>query len=195
MPALVKTEYTGEIVWMGSVPDRGASLMSDPVTSLFASFAGGPDEDHAGLTRPSCSRVLTQYPRNTTIRNTRQFSVVCAQELKIIADKIGVDEFDPRWIGASIVISGLPDFTHTPPSSRLQMPSGATLVVDMENRPCVLPGPYIEADAAGAGRKFKTAAKNKRGITAWVECEGDISVGDSVALHIPDQRAWMPVAP
>jgi len=192
MPALIKTEFTGEIIWMGCVPDRETSLMSDPVQSAFASFAGFKGEAHGGLTRASCSRVLTQYPRDTEIRNTRQFSIVSAEELEEVAKDIGVDDFDWRWVGASIVVRGLPDFTHTPPSARLQMPSGATLVVDMENRPCVLPAPYIEADVEGAGKKFKTAAKNKRGITAWVEREGDISVGDPISLHIPDQRAWAP---
>jgi hypothetical protein len=62
----------------------------------------------------------------------------------------------------------------------------------MENRPCVLPAPYIEADAPGAGKKFKTAAKNKRGVTAWVEREGEIAVGASISVHIPDQRPWAP---
>ncbi|WP_420861105.1 MOSC domain-containing protein [Algirhabdus cladophorae] len=194
MPALIKTDFTGKITWLGHVPDRDASLLSQPVAKAFASFAGFEAEDHGGLTRASCSRVLTQYPRNTVIRNTRQFSIVSAEEMQTVADKIGVATFDPQWIGASIVISGLPDFTHLPPSSRLQMPSGATLTVDMENRPCVLPGPYIEADAPGVGKKFKAAAKDKRGVTAWVEREGDIAVGDVVTLHIPDQRVWQPAS-
>jgi len=192
MPALIKTDYIGEIVWMGAVPDRDASLMSDPIDRVFAGFGGFDGEDHAGLTRPSCSRVLTQYPRGTEIRNTRQFSIVSAEELAEIAQEIGVEDFDPCWIGASVVIQGLPDFTHIPPSARLQMKSGATLVVDMENQPCVLPAPYIEADVEGAGKKFKTAAKGKRGVTAWVEREGDIAIGDSVQLHIPGQRVWAP---
>lgn len=192
MPALIKSDFTGSIIWLGTVPDREASLQSDPLRTAYASFAGFEGEDHGGLTRPSCSRVLTQYPRGTQIRNTRQFSIVSAEELQTVADAIGTDTFDPRWIGASIVVSGLPDFTHLPPSSRLQMQSGATLVVDMENRPCVLPAPYIEAAHPSAGKKFKTAAKNKRGVTAWVEREGEITVGDTVTLHIPDQRAWRP---
>jgi hypothetical protein len=192
MPALIKTNYIGEIVWMGTVPDREASLLSDPIQSVFAGFAGFENEDHAGLTRPSCGRVLTQYPRNTEIRNTRQFSIVSLEEMEEVAASIGVEKFDMRWVGATIVVKGIPDFTHLPPSARLQMTSGATLVVDMENRPCVLPAPYIEADAPGAGKKFKTAAKNKRGVTAWVEREGEIAVGASISVHIPDQRPWAP---
>lgn len=191
MPALKPTNVIGRITWLGIVPDRAAALASIPREVLSLTFAGPEGEDHGGLTRPSCSRVLSQYPtRGTEIKNTRQLAVVSAEELAEIAAEIGVAAFDPRWIGATIVIEGIPDFTHVPPSSRLQAPSGATITVDMENRPCVLPGPVINADVPGAGQKFKTAAKSKRGVTAWVEREGDIALGDEISLHVPDQRAW-----
>jgi MOSC domain-containing protein YiiM len=154
------------------------------------SFAGFAGEDHAGLTRPSCSRVAQQYPKGTEIRNTRQICIVSAEEMAEVAQSIGVDHFNPEWCGAGIVIEGIADFTHIPPSSRLQTSSGATLTVDMENQPCHLPAPVIETDAPGHGKAFKQAAKDKRGVTAWVEREGTIQLGDSVTLHIPGQRAW-----
>ena len=81
-----------------------------------------------------------------------------------------------------------------PPSSRLQFTSGATLTVDMENRPCHLPAPVIDEDAPGHGKAFKAAAKGRRGVTAWVEREGALHLGDEVVLHIPDQRVWAPEA-
>jgi hypothetical protein len=88
------------------------------------------------------------------------------------------------------VISGIPDFSHLPPSSRLQVDGGATLVLDMENRPCTLPAKGIEALHPGYGAKFKPAAKDRRGVTAWVEREGVLRLGAKVRLHVPDQRAW-----
>lgn len=190
MPALIKTEFTGKITWLGRVPDRAAALRSEPVERVDASFAGIDGEDHGGLTRPSCSRVKTQYPKGTTIRNTRQICIVSAEEMAEVAAAIGVQAFNPEWCGAGIVIEGIPDFTHIPPSSRLQMGSGATLTVDMENQPCHLPAPVIDEDAPGHGRAFKTAAKGKRGVTAWVEREGVLQLGDTVTLHVPGQRAW-----
>ena len=190
MPALVATEFVGEVTWLGCVTNREADLASAGRSQVFASFAGAAQEDHAGLTRASCSRVTTQYPKGTEIRNTRQFSVVSAEELATIAENMGIERLDPSWIGASVVISGLPDFTHLPPSSRLQFASGATLVVDMLNRPCHLPVPVIDRYLPGEGRKFKAAAKGLRGVTAWVEREGELRVGDGVDLHIPGQRAW-----
>jgi len=77
-----------------------------------------------------------------------------------------------------------------PPNARLQATSGATITVDTENRPCVLPGREIEKDSPGHGPKFKTAAANRRGVTAWIEREGLLRVGDTLRLFIPDQPAW-----
>ncbi|WP_439154740.1 MOSC domain-containing protein [Yoonia sp.] len=192
MPALKPTDITGAVVWIGHVPDRDASLRSETCREAMLTFAGIPGEVHGGLTRPSCSRVISQHPRGTEIRNARQLSVVSEEDLAAIAADCGLDSLDPALVGASLVIRGIPDFTHVPPSSRLQMTSGATLVIDMENRPCHLPAKPINAQHPGAGNAFKVAAKGRRGVTAWVEREGRMQVGDTVRLHIPDQRAWRP---
>ena len=192
MPALVKTEYVGRIVWLGRVLDRSAALRSKRLEAVDARFSGLNGEDHGGLTRASCSRVVTQYPKGTEIRNVRQLSVLSAEELAAIAEEIGVEAFDPGWAGASMVVEGIPDFTHVPPSSRLQTQNGTTLTIDMENQPCHLPAPVIDEDAPGHGKGFKAAAKDRRGVTAWVEREGPLAIGDSVTLHVPAQRAWAP---
>ena len=192
MPALKPTDIIGQISWLGHVPDRDASLRSVPVQEVDLRFDGMPGEAHGGLTRTSCSRVSSQYPKGTEIRNVRQLSVMSAEELAEIAMDCGLETLDPTYVGASLVISGIPDFTHLPPSSRLQFPDGSSIVVDMENRPCHLPAVVINADAPGAGDRFKAAAKDKRGVTAWVEREGHVHLGDAVRLHVPDQRAWRP---
>ncbi|HEV8036757.1 MOSC domain-containing protein [Yoonia sp.] len=192
MPALAPTKITGEVVWIGHVSDRDTSLRSQAADMAELTYAGISGEVHGGLTRPSCSRVLSQYPRNTEIRNVRQLSVVSAEELAEIAADCGLETLDPALIGASLVIKGITDFSHLPPSSRLQFADGSAIVVDMQNRPCHLPAKVINAEHPGAGDKFKTAAKGKRGVTAWVEREGNIHLGDTVTLHIPDQRAWAP---
>lgn len=190
MPALIPTGHFGTITWLGRVADRGAALASTAVAELRAGFSGPEGEAHRGLTRPSDSRVLAQYPRGTEIRNTRQFSILSREELDLIAADMGIAVLDPALVGASLVISGIADFSHLPPSSRLQTEEGATLVIDMQNRPCTLPGPVIEAAHPGFGRAFKPAAVGRRGVTAWVEREGILRLGQRVRLHIPDQRAW-----
>ncbi|EAQ23632.1 MULTISPECIES: MOSC domain-containing protein [unclassified Roseovarius] len=190
MPALIPTEYEARLTWLGRVAQRDTTLEAEPLDAVDVTFAGIAGEDHAGLTRPSCSRVLSQHPRNTEIRNVRQFSVLSVEELTAIAATMGIARLDPAWLGASLVIEGIPDLSHLPPSSRLQGPDGVTLVVDMENRPCQLPAKVIEGYAPGFGARFKRAASGRRGVTAWVEREGRLSRGDTLRLHIPDQPIW-----
>ena len=190
MPELVPTDHYGEIIWLGRVASREASLRSDAVDQVTATYAGIEGEDHSGLTRPSCVRVKSQYPEGTEIRNTRQISILSAEELAEIAADIGVAEMNPEWLGASMVVKGIADFSHVPPNSRLQSDSGTTLTIDMLNGPCSWPGKEIEADAAGHGKAFKAAAMGKRGVTAWVEREGSLRVGEKLRLHIPGQRVW-----
>ncbi len=190
MSALKPTRFTGTIAWLGVVADRDAALPSAPVQTITATFAGPMGEAHGGLTRPSCSRVKGQYPANTTIRNVRQFSILSAEDLAAIAADMGLATLDPALVGATLVIDGIPDFTHLPPSSRLQAAGGCTLVVDMENRPCTLPARPIEDRHPTFGKRFKPAAQGRRGVTAWVEREGTLTLGETITLHIPDQPVW-----
>ncbi len=191
MPFLRETEYAGEIVWLGFVP-AGESLCARAVQSLELGFAGVIGERHEGLNRSSCVRVKNLYPKGTEIRNVRQLSILSVEELEEIAREMEMDNLDPSYLGASIVLKGIPDFSHVPPSSRLQAEDGLTITVDMENAPCVLPGREIDADHPGHGAAFKPAAKERRGITAWVERPGCLRLGDSLKLFVPDQRVWTP---
>lgn len=192
MPALKPTDYYADVIWVGIVSNPAAGIVSTPSDDLDLTYAGPQGDTHSGLTRPSCSRVLSQYPRGTDIRNTRQISIVCADELAQIATSIGLEKIDPSWLGATIVVRGIPDFSHVPPSARLQSPSGTTVVVDMQNRPCHLPARVIGAIDPQAGQRFKSAAAGLRGVTAWVERVGRLALGDRLRLHVPDQRSWLP---
>ncbi len=193
MPALKPTDHYGRIVWLGHVTqpvDKDLLIHGAPLQEMRLTFAGYAGEVHGGLTRASCSRVSAQHPRGTEIRNTRQISIVSEEDLTAIAAELGLPGVDPAWMGAGIVVAGIPDFTHLPPSSRLQNDSGATLVVDMENRPCIEPATTIENARPGHGKAFKAAAQGRRGVTAWVEREGVLRVGDRLRMHLPDQRVW-----
>ena len=65
------------------------------------------------------------------IANTRQVSVLSAEELAEIAERMGLESLSPSLLRATMVIAGIPDFSHIPPGSRLQGSSGATLVVNL----------------------------------------------------------------
>ncbi|MEL7257636.1 MAG: MOSC domain-containing protein [Pseudomonadota bacterium] len=190
MPALLPTDYYARVTWLGFVKTQDDGIRSEPFTSVDVGWDGVPGEFHGGRTRPSCVRVKDQHEEGTEIANVRQFSVLSAEELADIAKEVGLDEMNPEWMGASIVVEGIDDFTHIPPSSRLQSDEGTTLVVDMENRPCIWPGKELEKDHEGYGKLFKPAARHRRGVTAWVERPGPLRIGDTLRLHVPDQRPW-----
>ena len=191
MPTLVRSGFQGEVVWLGHVP-AGGSLRAGAVDQLDLGFDGVTGGRHQGVNREACGRVKNLYPTGTQIRNVRQLSILSAEELDATAKTMGLDQLDPELLGVSIVLRGIPDFTHIPPAARLQGASGVTLTVDIENRPCVLPGREIESEQPGFGAAFKPAAANRRGVTAWVERTGRLSIGDQLMLFIPDQPAWQP---
>ncbi len=192
MPALLPTAFHARVVWLGvqRVPVENLVISSGPVAEMPLTLAGFAEEVHAGISRPACSRVKELHPRDTPIRNARQLCIVSAEEMALVAAELAMPDFDYAWVGASLVLEGIPDFTLVPPSSRLQGPDGVTLVVDMENRPCQEPAVTIGKARPGQGKTFKTAATGRRGVTASVEREGVLRLGDSLRLFIPDQPAW-----
>lgn len=192
MPALKPTPFSATITYLGLVPP--GQLASDPVGRMVIGFDGPEGEAHAGRLRDSCSRVVSQHPKGTPIANTRQITILSEEELAETAFAMHLPRIAPEWVGANIVLRGLPDLTHLPPSSRLQGPDGVTLVIDMENRACVLPGREIDRHHPGVGPRYKPAATGRRGVVAWVERPGVLEPGQTLSLHIPDQRAWAHLA-
>lgn len=190
--ALAFSGHSGRITWLGRVGERAAGLASTRVEVLKLGWAGALGEAHGGRNRSACSRVRALHPKGTEIANTRQLSLVSAEELAAIAAGMEVAQLDPAWLGASLVVAGIADFSHLPPSSRLQGPDGATLVVDIENRPCTETGREVGTHLPGRGPAFKPAAMGRRGVTAWVERPGRLALGDELRLFVPTQRPWTP---
>ncbi len=190
MPILMPTDHYGETCGLYVNSDRDDGMASRSMDRVYAGYDGFEGEAHGGLTRPSCSRMKLQYPRGAEIRNVRQICVLSVEELDAIAADMGIDTIDPRWIGANVVLKGIPDFTTIPPSSRLVFEGGVSLTVDMENAPCRFAAEAIEAHRPGKGMTFAKKAMGRRGVTAWVERTGEIAVGEKARLHIPPQRLY-----
>lgn len=194
MAILRPTEFYGEVTYLGVVLDREVTLRSEPRDALELTYDGATGECHGGRTRPSCTRVKLQYPKGTEIANARQLSMLSVEDMAATAADMGIDGIEPEWTGANIVLSGIPDFTLIPPSSRLIFENGASIVSDMENGPCKFVGQEIEAQYPGKGLAFPSKAMNRRGVCGSVERTGRIEIGMKARLHIPPQRIWAPGA-
>ena len=185
---LKKLDARTEAALINTTPDE--DLSSSRVSSIKVTYAGFEGESHSGLVRASCERVRGQYKKGTEIRNTRQISIISVEELASIASSMGIDGLQPEWLGANLLVSGIPDFSRIPPSTRMIFASGASLVVDLENSPCKYPGEIIERHHPGKGELFVKAAYGRRGVTAWVEREGHITTGEAIQVHIPPQHMY-----
>ncbi len=185
-----KAIFQGKVEQLFTRPSRAQGFEKASRDVLNLLFSGPEGDCHAGLTRASDSRTLVLYPRNTPIRNVRQVTLVAPDELADIAAVLNVSHIDPTWLGANMLLSGIPDMTLLPPSTRIQFPSGATLVVDMENAPCNQVAKAIVQHHGEAGWQFVQAAAHKRGLTAWVEREGEVKVGDEATLFLPPNRIY-----
>lgn len=174
----------------------GKDLTTGHRQHLSVDFGGFVGDVHSGMTRRSCGRVRHQYPPGTEIRNTRQISALSVEELELIAHAMQLDlPINPAWLGANLLLQGLPRFSKLPPSSRLIASNGTSLVVDMENAPCRFPGDILEQHYPHKGRRFTQAAEGYRGVTLWVERPGSLRLGDTLRLHVPPVVSWQPDEP
>lgn len=187
---LSKAPFQGKVEMLLRAPDRETGLEKGQVKEFRALFAGIEDDCHGGFTRKSDSRMLKQFRRGTEVKNARQVSILSVEELRDIAEAMGIPAVKPEWVGANIVTSGIPDLTLLPPSTRLHFPSGASLAIDIENVPCRYPAAIIEGHHPEAAVGFVTAARHKRGVVGWVEAEGVIREGDAITLWLPPQRVY-----
>jgi len=190
VPILKTTAIVGTVETLLVNGDADSGLATTGIGSAKVNFDGIEGDCHSSLVREACVRTREQYAIGTPIRNTRHFSILSVEDLAVIAAKMGVPHLKPEWVGANLLLSGIPNFTQLPPSSRLIFSGGVSLVVDMENEPCKYPGEIIEMSFPGKGHLFAYNARGLRGVTAWVEKEGRISQGDTVSLHIPPQRIY-----
>ncbi len=190
MSVVTKLKFVGRVEQLLSTVKGGANFEKQQRTTLKLLLSGPEGDCHAGETRLSDSRTLQTYKRNTVIRNVRQLTVISVEEMADVAQALDLPEMNAAWLAANMVTSGIPDLTLLPPSSRLQFPSGATLVIDTENLPCRQVAEVIARSYPEKGPLFVKAATHKRGLTAWVECAGDVSIGDQIKIFIPPQRIY-----
>ena len=187
---LSKASFTGTVSQLLASPDRDTGLEKQQREQVLLRFDGIAGDCHGGLTRKSDSRMLKQFRRGTEVKNARQVSILSEEELEDIARAMGIARVKPEWVGANLVTRGIPDLTLLPPSTRLQFPSGAMIVVDIENLPCRYPADIIAKRHPEQTKGFVAAARHKRGIVGWIEAEGDVRLGDAITVWLPPRRTY-----
>ena len=170
----------------------GKDFLSEPTDALELTYGGIKDDFHEGLTRKSGGRE-PWYARGTEMKNERQVSILSIEELEDIRVAMGLEKLDPGWIGASLVLEGIPNMSYLPARTLLFFDGGVTLRVDGYNAPCRLAGGAI-AKAVGIEAEdhtktdmalsFKEAGHMRRGLVAWVEREGVIRAGEGLTARI-----------
>ena len=166
-------------------------FQSRDVDELTLTFEGVEGDFHAGHTRRSGSRE-PWYPRGTEMRNERQVSIVAPDELAVIARRMEIREVRPEWIGANLLISGVPQLSMLPPGTLLYFSGGVTIKVDAQNGPCRIAGRAVAENARMPDHEagsllFPKVAKRLRGLVGWVEKPGIIKSGEQVSVRIPEQ--------
>jgi hypothetical protein len=194
MPLLSKLPFTGKVESLLLRPSRETGFEKSPTGSITLRLSGPEGDCHTGLTRASDSRTLQLYKRDTEIRNVRQITILSEEELAATANDLGIPKIDPSWFGANMVLTGIPDLTLLLPSTRFQFPSGAVLVNDMENLPCSQIAEVVGRHHPEVRFNLVKSATHRRGLTAWVEREGEVKTGDAVIVWLPPNRVY-PHAP
>lgn len=140
-----------------------------------------------------------KQPQGTVRRNERQWSAVSVEELADIQKKMDLTEpLSAASLGANLCLKGLPELSRLPKGTLLKFPSGAELIVEEYNPPCVHMGKRLAAiyktnsGTPLSDTAFSKAAKFSRGVVGVVEVAGTIKAGDDVAIILYESPKWLP---
>lgn len=170
-------------------------LGKDEHTSIHVEPDGIVSDKHRGFTRMASSWDIE--PAGTIRRNERQWSGVSLEEISIISQKMDLGEpLTASVLGANLCVTGFPDFSTLPKGSKLIFPSGAVLVVEEENPPCLDMGIRIEraytasSGTTVSGKMFPKFALHLRGVVGFVDVPGTIYKGDNLIIQVYEAPAW-----
>ena len=177
---------TGRVVRV-AVCRRGP-IESQPVQALVLLPDGVEGDRHFGPTLRAGPRQKG-VPKGTVLPNTRQVSLVSAEESHEVAHRLGLERLDFTWLAANVLLEGLPALSAT--TGVLRFSGGVELEVEGANEPCRKVGRVI---AAATGRdvehRFVRTAFGLRGVVGFVRVPGVIRVGESVErVAVDTQRA------
>ena len=186
-----KFKVAGKVEGVFRTPEA-EDFQTEVVETLELTFEGIPGDRHAGFTRKSGGRE-PWYPRGTEMCNERQISILALEELALVADRMGIDQIRPEWIGGNIALSGIAGFTLVPPRTRLVFEGGTVIRIDGDNAPCRIAGEAVASNYPGRDGLdllFAQKARRLRGVVGYIEKPGVIAAGEVVTAHIPEQWTY-----
>jgi hypothetical protein len=170
---------------------KAESLITNRYQTVDVTVEGFKGDRHSGITKPSGGREARLYPeKGTSIKNNRQWSAISDYELSLIAQGMDVPEVKAEWVGANMLLQGVPNLTKLPSLTYLiinwQTKDHTILVVYEENLPCIAPGEVIGSHYGTEKTKlFPKVAMGHRGIVGWVERGGIIRENAPVRILFP----------
>lgn len=139
-----------------------------------------------------------KQPKGTVRRNERGWSAVSLEELREISTAMDLRHpLLPSTLGANLCIQGVSQFSRLPKGTLLKFPSGAELVVEEYNPPCLDMGARLAAmHETRSGKElsstaFSNAARLLRGLVGVVDVPGEIASGDEVTIEVYEHPAWL----
>ncbi len=176
-------EYRGRVETILVTPKFMPGM---PVEEVEVAWEGFWGDKHYGLTMKA-GRAQKPYPKDSIVRNVRQISIVSAEELSEVAESMGLPIIEPAWLGANLLVSGIPGLTQLPSGSRLYFDNGVGIVIEGENLPCTTAGNSLQQqfpDKPEITTTFPKKAIGKRGVVGWVEKPGKLSRGEGVSVRL-----------
>ncbi len=176
-------EYRGRVEALLVTPK---SMPGNLVNEIDVTWEGFVGDKHFGLTMKSNSSQKA-YSKGTEVRNVRQISIVSVEELKHVAEVMDLPSIEPAWVGANLLVSGVPGLTQLPSGSRIYFDNGVGIAIEGENLPCTTAGGSLQLqfpDRPEITTTFPKKAIGKRGLVAWVERPGKITTGEGFLVRL-----------
>ena len=171
------------------------NLSKEAYKSVEVESDGFVGDKHKGFTRIAAS--WDPEPNGTVRRNERQWSGVSLEEIAMIQQKMDLKEpLMASTLGANICIEGIPNFSQLTKGSKFIFPSGAVLIIEEENPPCVYMGDEIEraymtnSGKPVLGKMFPKHALHLRGVVGFIDIPGIINAGDEVIVQVCETPGW-----
>jgi hypothetical protein len=171
-------------------------LAKEEQSSITVELDGIVGDKHRSFTRECWSG--DKQAKGTVRRNERQWSAASVEELAMIQEAMGLAEpLTAEATGVNICFEGVDQLSRISKGTILKFPSGAELIVEEYNPPCLDAGTQL-ADklATRSGERldnttFSKAGKLLRGLVGSVEVAGLISAGDEVELTVYEHASWL----